>query len=65
MTTSYAANQALRNQERLARLSITMSHNVKLEAQLLAHRRTERFASALGVVASLVAIYDLSLLTLH
>jgi hypothetical protein len=42
-----------------------MAHNVQFEQQQAARRKTERFASALGVVASLVAIYDLSLLTIH
>ncbi|MCW2570114.1 MAG: hypothetical protein JWO88_172 [Frankiales bacterium] len=56
---------AMRDQERLARLGSKMAHNVQFELQQAARRRTERFGSALGVVASLVAIYDLSLLTLH
>jgi hypothetical protein len=64
VTAPYPA-QALRDQERLARLSIQMAHNVKLEQQEAAHRKAERLVSALGVIASLVAIYDLSLLSLH
>ena len=63
--TASNTTQALRDQERLARLGIQMAHNVKLEQQEAAHRKTERLVSALGVIASLVAIYDLSLLTLH
>ena len=64
MTASYPT-QAMRDQERLARLSIQLAHNVKFERQQAAHRKTERLASALGVIASLIAIYDLSLMTLH
>jgi hypothetical protein len=63
--TASSASQALLQQERLALLASRMSHNVRFEQEQAARRRTERFVSVLGVVASLVAIYDLSLLTLH
>jgi hypothetical protein len=59
------STQTLRDQERLARLGSKMAHNVQFEQQQAARRKTERFASGLGVLASLVAIYDLSLLTIH
>jgi hypothetical protein len=61
--TSYAAGEALRNQERLARLNVQMARNSTFEHEQSTRRRTERLVSALGIVASLVAIYDLSLLT--
>ncbi|MDT7537501.1 MAG: hypothetical protein QOI82_1086 [Actinomycetota bacterium] len=63
--TASSASQALLQQERLALLASRMSHNVRFEQEQAARRRTERLVSVLGVVASLVAIYDLSLLTLH
>ena len=63
--TASCQTQALRDQERLARLSCQLTHNVKFEQQQAARRRTERLVSVLGIVASLLAIYDLSLLTLH
>ena len=64
MTASYPT-QAMRDAERLVRLSSQLARNVKFERQQAARRKTERLASVLGVIASLVAIYDLSLMTLH
>jgi hypothetical protein len=63
--TAYSASETLRNQERLARLNVQMARNSKFEHEQVTRRRTERLASALGIVASLVAIYDLSLLTIR
>ena len=57
--------QALRDQERLAVHSIKLARNVRFEQQEALRRKTERFVSVLGVIASVVALYDLSLLTLN
>jgi hypothetical protein len=65
VTAAYSASESLRTQERLARLNLQMARNSKHEQEQATRRRTERLGHALGILATLVAIYDLSLLTLH
>jgi hypothetical protein len=63
--TSHSPSQALLNQERLVRASLLMARDSRLEQQQRARRTAERMASALGVVAAVIAVYDLSLLAVH
>ncbi|MBK5306250.1 MAG: hypothetical protein JJD92_06130 [Frankiaceae bacterium] len=65
MMSTCAASAELRNEERLARLTIQMAYNVRLEHAVAAHRTINRMSSALGVMASVVAVYDLSLLAMQ
>ena len=56
------ATAELRNQERLALLTLRLAHNVKLEQALVTDRRINRMTCALAAVAGVVASYDLVLL---
>ena len=65
MTASVAASTALRNQERLALLTLRMAQNVHLAQDATARRTVARMTSVLGAVASLLATYDAWLLLLQ